>query len=238
MKSQSEPAISRIAIAGVLLAVVVVAAIGAYFVLTPSSQKSSTQATSVTVTSIPPSPLIAPGQTQNYTTIQIAENGLGPLGTVNVRVFPPSGVTITLNQSSVPLSSTPQRIPVSIHATNQAAVGNYSVVVETSGQGISAANGSIRIDVVPMLVVMKYPSFYPQNVTVTKGTRVTWMNLNGYITCCDPGEHNVSFATGANYTSATISTFQTVSYTFNADGTFEYYCTIHPIMRGQVTVTG
>ncbi len=67
---------------------------------------------------------------------------------------------------------------------------------------------------------------------------MTWINLNGYITCCDPGEHDVSFLTGANYTSPLISTFQTVSYTFANDGTFDYYCTIHPVMKAEVTVTG
>ena len=165
-----------------------------------------------------------------------AGSGLG--GTLAVRAFSPSGLSLVLNQTSVPLSETAESIPVVLKATPGLSPGNYSVTIETSFERHPCKEPDLSVDVVPMLVVMQYPSFHPQNVTVTKGTRVTWINLDSNIGCCDPGEHDVSFLSGANYTSRLISTLQIVSYTFGADGVEDYYCTVHPIMKGQVTVTG
>ena len=239
--------ISRIALASALIVVVAVAGVAIYATSTPRSPSSTgssptssspSSGSSLSVTMLPSSPLVAPGQTQNYSLIKVQATGSGLNGTVALRVIAPTGLSFLLNRTSVPLSASPQSIPVVLKAEIGLSPGNYSVTVETTSSALPAENQTFRIDVVRMLVVMQYPSFYPQNITVAKGTQVTWINLNSYIGCCDPGEHDVSFLSGANYTSRLISMFQTVSYAFGTDGVYVYYCAVHPIMKGQVTVTG
>ncbi len=168
MEAPGRPAASRAAIVVVLVAVVIVASMAAYVEFAGSLGGGAKQE-SVTVSAIPPSPLISPGQVQNYSLIEVAAVGQQVGAVVTLKAFSPGGVTFVMNQSSVTVSASPQRIPVVITAKSGITVGNYSVVIEVSGQGIAPSNQSLRVEVVPMLVLMKYPSFYPRNVTVAKG---------------------------------------------------------------------
>ena len=185
-----------------------------------------------------PFALVSLGPTQNYSLVEVSVAGSGLAGTLNLEAFPPSGLSLVFNQTSVPLSGGTQSIPVMLKAAAGLSPGNYSVTIETRSSAVAAANQTFTVQVVPMLVIMQDFAFHPQNITVTKGTRVTWLNLDSNIGCCDPGEHDVSFSSGANETSPLLSTFESWSYTFGSDGVYGYYCTIHLFMKGQVTVTG
>ena len=112
------------------------------------------------------------------------------------------------------------------------------MTVETFSSTVAAKNQTFTIGVVPMLVIMQNLAFHPQNITVAKGTAVTWLNLDSTIGCCDPGNHDVSFTSGANATSPILTRYENWTYTFGTDVVVDYYCTIHPYMKGQVTVTG
>jgi plastocyanin len=248
--AHSRVGLSRTALVVALVVVVAIAGLGAYVAFAPSGQaatrtssatstsSTSSPAPSVTVAVVPPSPLVSPGETQNYSLVQVSVAGSGLGGTLNLEAFPPSGLSLVFNQTSVPLSGGNQSIPVALKAAAGLSPGNYSVTLETSSSAVAATNRTFTVQVVPMLVIMQDFAFHPQNVTVTKGTRVTWLNLDSNIGCCDPGEHDVSFSSGANETSPLLSTFETWSYAFGSDGVYGYYCTIHPFMKGQVTVTG
>lgn len=73
--------------------------------------------------------------------------------------------------------------------------------------------------------------FAPKSLTVTKGTVVTFKNL-------DRGtNHNVTSAGAKRFKSS--KNFKTGSYkvTFRSAGTFKYSCTLHPLtMKGKVVV--
>lgn len=246
-RGEGAKGLSRIALTVALIVVIAVAGVAIYVIFIPSGPTTSTStstsstssssapAASLSIAMSPPAPLVSPGETQNYSSIELQAAGSG---TATVSVVAPPGLSLILSQSSFSLSAGSQSIHVMLKADAGLSPGNYTVTVETSSSALPAKDQNFTIDVVPVLVLMQYPSFYPQNVTVTKGTQVTWINLDSEIGCCDPGEHNVSFLSGGNYTSRLISTFQTVTYTFGKDGVYDYYCTIHPIMMGKVTVTG
>lgn len=71
-------------------------------------------------------------------------------------------------------------------------------------------------------------SFSPQVVEVAIGTEVTWVNNDAvsHTVTSDSGEFNTgAFGTGQNR-----------SYTFTKAGTYTYHCSIHPGMKGTVTV--
>jgi plastocyanin len=69
-------------------------------------------------------------------------------------------------------------------------------------------------------------SFGPSAVTVHAGDTVTWTNAG-------PTDHT---ATGAGFDTGTLGKGQSGSHTFASAGTFAYRCTLHPFMRGTVTV--
>jgi plastocyanin len=75
-------------------------------------------------------------------------------------------------------------------------------------------------------------AFAPANITVKKGTTVTWTNN-------DSATHTVTSDTKDSHgpSSSQLGKGQTYSFTFATTGTFSYHCEIHPSMKGTVTVT-
>ena len=71
-------------------------------------------------------------------------------------------------------------------------------------------------------------AFAPAELTVSKGTTVTWTNS-------DSVSHTVASDSGA-FNSGPITVGSTFSYTFNDAGSFGYHCGIHPSMTGKITV--
>ncbi len=78
-------------------------------------------------------------------------------------------------------------------------------------------------------VTIKSFAFNPAAITVPAGTVITWTNK-------DSARHAVTLDNGA-VTSDALSTGATYSQTFTSAGTFAYHCSIHPSMKGSVTVT-
>jgi 3',5'-cyclic-AMP phosphodiesterase len=71
-------------------------------------------------------------------------------------------------------------------------------------------------------------SFTPKEVTVPKGTTVTWVND-------DDVPHTVVSSTGV-FRSKALDTDDTFSFTFTDPGSFSYFCSVHPVMVGKVLV--
>jgi plastocyanin len=77
-------------------------------------------------------------------------------------------------------------------------------------------------------VVVDNFSFTPTIAAVPVGTTVTWTNH-------DDVPHNV-VSPEQKFKSPVLDTDETFSHTFDAAGTYKYYCSIHPRMTGQVVV--
>jgi plastocyanin len=72
-------------------------------------------------------------------------------------------------------------------------------------------------------------AFAPATLTVHAGGTVTWTNH-------DEEPHTVA-ANDGSFHSPGMGTGATFSHTFAAAGTFDYVCSIHPMMHGTVVVT-
>jgi plastocyanin len=70
-------------------------------------------------------------------------------------------------------------------------------------------------------------TFVPNTITVKVGTRVTWTNR-------DQVKHTIS-ATNAAF-SGLLAQGASASITFNNPATFNYFCAIHPTMRGTIVI--
>ena len=71
-------------------------------------------------------------------------------------------------------------------------------------------------------------SFNPGELTVKKGTEVTWTNN-------DSTTHTVTSDT-KTFSSGDITPGSTYKFTFSETGTFSYHCSIHTTMTGKVIV--
>jgi amicyanin len=72
--------------------------------------------------------------------------------------------------------------------------------------------------------------YSPSPLTVKKGTKVIWINN-------DSVQHDVVSVLGDTLKSPLLSQGQAFNFVFNDVGTYDYYCTIHPNMKGAVIVT-
>ena len=68
----------------------------------------------------------------------------------------------------------------------------------------------------------------PDLVTVAIGTTVVWTND-------DVAIHTVT-ATEGEFDSDIMSVRDTFEFTFNSEGSFDYFCIVHPWMEGTVSV--
>jgi len=73
-------------------------------------------------------------------------------------------------------------------------------------------------------------------ITVQPNTVITWTNIDNTahtVTSGSPSENN----TGAIFDSDMIGPSGTYSFIFISSGTYDYFCSIHPWMTGEVIVT-
>lgn len=78
-------------------------------------------------------------------------------------------------------------------------------------------------------------AFSPATITVSQGATVTWTNQ-------DSTDHQIindatgSNAEGAIFKSNPLPKGSSYSFTFTTPGTYPYHCSIHPSMKGTITV--
>ena len=88
-----------------------------------------------------------------------------------------------------------------------------------AGQSIAAGPVAVRISNF---------TFGPKAITVKVGQTVTWTN--------DDDIPHTIVATDKSFRSKVIDTGQSFSFTFTKPGQFAYFCSLHPMMTGKVTV--
>jgi len=82
----------------------------------------------------------------------------------------------------------------------------------------------------PMEVKIDNFSFGPLTLTVPVGTMVTWTNRD------DIPHTIVSTDDPKAFKSKVLDTDEKFSFTFSKEGTYPYFCSIHPKMTGKVIV--
>ena len=87
---------------------------------------------------------------------------------------------------------------------------------------------NMQAEVAANQVVIENFSFAPATLTVTTGTKVTWINR-------DDVPHTVN-ENEKRFKSGTMDTDDQFSYIFSSPGTFSYFCALHPKMSGQIIV--
>jgi amicyanin len=71
-------------------------------------------------------------------------------------------------------------------------------------------------------------TFDQQRITIKVGTTVTWVN--------DDDIPHTATSTNKLFNSKVLDTNDKFSFTFTTPGTYEYFCALHPHMKGSIVV--
>ena len=75
--------------------------------------------------------------------------------------------------------------------------------------------------------------YVPSLIVIEKGKQVTWVNEDSAFHSVTSGSYD--FPTDL-FDSGYLDPFESYSVIFDETGTFDYFCTLHPWMKGQVLV--
>ena len=106
----------------------------------------------------------------------------------------------------------------SIPTGNQTATSGYEVIISPGSS--SPTNAKF---------------FDPLLLNVPVGATVTWKNLDSTLHTVTSGSAE-SGKSGTIFDSSYLTGGKTFQHTFSIAGTFDYYCTLHPYMKGQIVV--
>ena len=103
------------------------------------------------------------------------------------------------------------------------------------GSAAIFAQTGTSISIVPGASAPNNPKFYdPISVNVAVGTTVTWTNNDATLHTAVSGDP--SSGPSGIFDSGYLAKGKTFEHKFDAAGTFDYYCTLHPFMIGQIVV--
>jgi plastocyanin len=108
------------------------------------------------------------------------------------------------------------------------AAGVISLLLAGAAETPSAGEAVVPAAANAAAVKIDNFNFTPPTLVVAAGTTVTWTNA-------DDSPHTVREKEG-KFKSAALDTDDTFSQTFAAPGEYQYFCSIHPRMVGQVFV--
>jgi len=77
--------------------------------------------------------------------------------------------------------------------------------------------------------------FDPPELTVAKGTIVKWINNDTSIHTITSGKPS-SNTVGTAFDSSYLNAGEPYLHKFNKKGTYDYYCTMYPFMKGKIIV--
>ncbi len=104
--------------------------------------------------------------------------------------------------------------------TSYSTSGPATPAAGTTGSQTGAKSGSS--------VSIRNFAFMPNTITVSKGATVVWTNN-------DSVSHTVTSDNG-KFDSGTLSPGKTFSFTFDTPGAYNYHCSIHTYMKGEIIV--
>ena len=115
--------------------------------------------------------------------------------------------------------------------------GNATTMSANMTGNTTSASGGNSVTISPGSSVPSNGKFFvPETLTVSKGTTVTWTNEDTTLHTVTSGSAE-SGNSGTEFDSGYLAAGKTFQHQFGTAGTFDYYCTLHPWMKGKVVVS-
>ena len=131
-----------------------------------------------------------------------------------------NNLPVSSTKNNLANSNMPRKI-ISTSTNNE-----NSKEVSTSTNKNNSQDNSTSTKKLKAVIDIKNFAFSPATLNIAKGTTVTWINL-------DSATHKIK---SDSFNSNFLAQRGKFSFTFKTAGTFNYICSIHPNMKGQIIV--
>jgi plastocyanin len=164
-------------------------------------------------------------------------------------VFPSSGMyKIDMDVYSLPEGSNYNFGHVKTAFDLNVVDGDYGTTTSTSTLGTQITNPTNTTTAIPIsgelnrvaIIGQDAPFYTPDHITVKRGTTLTFRNHDAVVhtaTGTNDGTNVVSPTPNSGFDTGLLSTGQEKQITFDKEGTYNYFCEVHPYMRGAVIVS-
>ncbi len=154
-------------------------------------------------------------------------NNVGEMRTFIITTNQEVNVTWFINRTQVQSNTS---VNTSAYINDSAAMGSWNVTaIASNDKGTDTNEWDWIVRTQPFAgVEIKNLAFNPASIEILKGMTVIWTNN-------DSTTHTVTSDTNL-FDSGNVNQGQTFEFTFNEIGTFNYHCSIHPEMLGEITV--
>ena len=121
---------------------------------------------------------------------------------------------------------------------NATTAGNATTTGNATAAGGNMTSGSENeVEIVPgSSSPSNGKSFEPASITVSAGTTVKWENKDTTLHTVTSGSAEAGDS-GKVFDSPYLAAGKEFEHKFDTAGTFDYYCTLHPFMKGKVVVS-
>jgi plastocyanin len=123
--------------------------------------------------------------------------------------------------AGAPVTSSPTQVPLPTLAP--------AAIISRVARETPSAPGRVTTSAQPLVVVVDY-GYWPRQLGVDLGASVTWTNDG------NDGHDVTGSGPGGEWRSGPLAPAEHYSRQFSLAGTYDYACTLHPEMRGQVIV--
>jgi plastocyanin len=141
----------------------------------------------------------------------------------------PATTTTTTSKATLPTSTSTSATP-----TTAAPTSNQQQL-QLSQQKQQPAN-VVTVSIVKGASNMGNKAYSPNPIPIQRGTTVVWRNDDTTLHTAVSGKGVSDTSLGKMFESPPIAPGKTFSHKFDAVGTYDYFCTLHPAMVGTVVV--
>ena len=161
--------------------------------------------------------------------LKLPGTGCAILGILLLAAIIAAGCT-SPSPGPAPVTTQPPAPATTVPVTTVATTATTTVATTVATpQTTAPATQTTPVSLPPVAITVQNFAFSPASVSVPAGTTVIWTNR-------DAAPHQIASDTGA-FMGNPIGRGSSYSFTFTTPGTFPYHCSIHPSMKGTITVT-
>lgn len=144
--------------------------------------------------------------------------------------------TTTTNKAAPPTSTSTSATPTTAAPTSNQQLQLSQQQQQNQQQQKQQPANVVTVSIVKGASNMGNKAYSPNPIQIQRGTTVVWRNDDTTLHTAVSGKGMSDTSLGKMFESPPIAPGKTFSYKFDAVGTYDYFCTLHPAMVGTVVV--